>query len=184
MLEPFHLRVVKCSARPRGHSANRWRVRFRSREDRLAFAVHAYLLADGYKLVAVGKDADEAPAGAWGRSLCAPLPVSGKLESLTSGYVCAADSAGSHLIHYGCDHAVLCCGADADLTDDVPPDGWNSLDGTYAFRYVDPSGTKPPLLVKALSVGMIAHRHNQGYLLLPHLLHRIFTSCLIFMLVI
>ena len=42
--------------------------------------------------------------------------------------------------------------ADADLTEDVPPDGWNSLDGTYAFRYVDPSGTKPPLLVKALSV--------------------------------
>jgi len=52
-----------------------------------------------------------------------------------------------------------CAAADADLTDDVPPDGWNSLDGTYAFRYVDPSGTKPPLLVKALSVSVLVYRH-------------------------
>lgn len=35
----------------------------RSREDRLAFAVHCYLLADGYKLVAAGRDADEADIG-------------------------------------------------------------------------------------------------------------------------
>ncbi len=34
----------------------------------------------------------------------------------------------------------------------MPPDGWNSLDGTYAFRYVDADGKRPPLLVKALSV--------------------------------
>ena len=36
----------------------------RSREDRLAYAVHAFLLSDGYKLVAAGRDADEAAAGA------------------------------------------------------------------------------------------------------------------------
>ena len=36
----------------------------RSPEDRLAFAVHCYLLADGYKPVAVGKQADEADLGA------------------------------------------------------------------------------------------------------------------------
>ncbi|KAK9811865.1 hypothetical protein WJX72_011458 [[Myrmecia] bisecta] len=33
---------------------------FRSPHDRLAFAVHSYLLADGYKLIAVGRDAEDA----------------------------------------------------------------------------------------------------------------------------
>ena len=35
----------------------------RSKQDCVAYAVHAFLLADGYKLVATGKDADKAPKG-------------------------------------------------------------------------------------------------------------------------
>lgn len=35
----------------------------RSREAKLAFAVHAFLLAEGYKLIAVGKRADEEAPG-------------------------------------------------------------------------------------------------------------------------
>lgn len=36
----------------------------RSKHDRLAYAVHAFLLADGYKLIATGKDADVPSTGA------------------------------------------------------------------------------------------------------------------------
>ena len=61
-----------------------------------------------------------------------------------------------------CRDAVLLC-TDADLTDDVPPDGWNSLDGTYAFRYVDPAGVKPSLLVKALPVRAAIWSHLVPY---------------------
>ena len=35
----------------------------RNAHDRLAFAVHSFLLADGFRLVAVGKDAEEATTG-------------------------------------------------------------------------------------------------------------------------
>lgn len=39
-------------------------VSFRNNHDRLAYAVHAFLLADGYKLVATGKKADVSSTGA------------------------------------------------------------------------------------------------------------------------
>ena len=35
----------------------------RNKHDQVAFAVHAFMLADGYKLVATGKKADEASGG-------------------------------------------------------------------------------------------------------------------------
>ncbi len=35
----------------------------RNKHDQVAFAVHAFMLADGYKLVATGKKADEANEG-------------------------------------------------------------------------------------------------------------------------
>ena len=38
-------------------------VLHRSRKQRLAYAVHPFLLAQGYKLVAAGKKADEAAPG-------------------------------------------------------------------------------------------------------------------------
>ena len=46
----------------------------RSKHDRLAYAIHAFLLADGYKLVAAGKDAEKAPKGE-----CMALPFSAPL---------------------------------------------------------------------------------------------------------
>ena len=30
----------------------------------------------------------------------------------------------------------------------MPTDGWNALDGVYAFRYVDADGKRAPLIVK------------------------------------
>jgi len=39
-------------------------VCFRNKYDRLAYAVHAFLLADGYKLVATGTKADVSSTGA------------------------------------------------------------------------------------------------------------------------
>lgn len=147
--------------------------RDRSREDRLAFAVHAYLLADGYKLVAVGKDADEAPAGACPSSSppppnhweCSSWFIQAHLHSRCGQVAmvlrdeCTARVA-VHVIIRMTTSRWLRCGADADLTDDVPLDGWNTLDGTYAFRYVDSTGKRPPLLVKALSVSIAFHPLN------------------------
>ena len=55
----------------------------RSRHDRLAYAVHAFLLADGYKLVGTGKDAEKAPKGR--PPECMSLPFLHQLTTLLRG---------------------------------------------------------------------------------------------------
>ncbi|KAI7835435.1 hypothetical protein COHA_010664 [Chlorella ohadii] len=81
------------------------RPNFRSDADKLAFAVHAFLLAEGYKLVAAGPAAEDEGAD-WG--------------------------------------------ADRE---EVGTSGWESLEGSYAFRYQDSQGSRSPLYVKCLSAG-------------------------------
>uniref|UniRef100_A0A061RDY3 Proteasome inhibitor subunit 1 (PI31) n=1 Tax=Tetraselmis sp. GSL018 TaxID=582737 RepID=A0A061RDY3_9CHLO len=54
------------------------RPSFRSKHDRLAFALHAFVLGKGFKLVAVGKTADEAAAGP--ASSAEEVPVDGWQE--------------------------------------------------------------------------------------------------------
>ncbi|BDA44760.1 probable proteasome inhibitor [Coccomyxa sp. Obi] len=77
------------------------RPHFRSKYDRLAYAIHAFLLADGYKLVATGKDADV---------FSTEIP---------------ADSP------------------------EVGMEGWTDLpNGEYAFRYVDTTGKRNPIMLK------------------------------------
>eukprot|EP00887_Chlorella_sp_A99_P006670 scaffold3.g6670.t1 len=81
------------------------RPAFRSRQDKLAFAVHAFLLAQGFKLVAAGAAAED-EAQDW------------EVER-----------------------------------EEVGAEGWDALDGAYAFRYQDTEGKRAPLYVKLLGLG-------------------------------
>ncbi|EIE21537.1 hypothetical protein COCSUDRAFT_66937 [Coccomyxa subellipsoidea C-169] len=92
------------------------RPKFRSKHDRLAYAVHAFLLADGYKLVATGKDADVPSAEI------------------------------------------------AQESPEVGMEGWTDLPDAYAFRYVDTTGKRTPILLKMVPMGdkMLLHWASPG----------------------
>ena len=49
----------------------------RSRNDRVAFAAHAFMIAEGYKLEAVGDDAEKASSAGTASQdkICADLPL-------------------------------------------------------------------------------------------------------------
>lgn len=82
------------------------RPQLRTAHDKLAWAVHAYLLAEGFKLVATGAAAEDE----------------------------ASDFATSR--------------------EEVGPEGWDSLEAAYAFRYQDTTDAgRLPLYVKCLAVG-------------------------------
>ena len=49
--------------------------------------------------------------------------------------------------------------ADADLSLEVSPDGWNALEGLYSFRYVDAEGKRSPLLLKIISASGVLLLH-------------------------
>ncbi len=100
----------------------------RSKHDRLAYAVHAFLLADGYKLVATGKDADVPSAGA------------GRLEFL----LCSMRSKNVLLTRRW---QGICLAEIAQESPEVGMEGWTDLPDAYAFRYVDTTGKVSVLLV-------------------------------------
>lgn len=83
----------------------------------MAFAVHAYLLAHGYKLVATGAAAEDAAAGAPLPPLPPPAP---RRAALTPAPRAPADFV-------------------SDL-EEVDAAGWDSMEGAYAFRYQDTEG--------------------------------------------
>ncbi|KAK9908073.1 hypothetical protein WJX75_002439 [Coccomyxa subellipsoidea] len=92
------------------------RPKFRSKHDRLAYAVHAFLLADGYKLIATGKDAD--------------VPSTEVAEDCP----------------------------------EVGMEGWTDLPDAYAFRYVDTTGKRNPIMLKMVPMGdkMLLHWASPG----------------------
>lgn len=97
---------------------------YRNQHDQLAFAVHAYLIADGYRLTATGKAADVPDEGAH-------LHLSGRYTCDMSGLVWS--------------HEMSCAAAE------IPKDkkrssvkGWNQMEDGYAFRYEDPTGRHHP----------------------------------------
>ncbi|KAK9866815.1 hypothetical protein WJX84_003941 [Apatococcus fuscideae] len=70
------------------------RPKFRNAHDRLAFAVHSFLLADGSRLVAVGKDAEEATTGSLQSS--EEIAVDGWNEMSDAYAFAYTDSQGRH----------------------------------------------------------------------------------------
>ena len=92
----------------------------------MAFAVHAYLVADGYKLIAVGKNADVPDEG---------LDSTETAHAIPSPMRRPVDSCFFQLL------ARL-----ADIPDDKKRSsvkGWNKDGNSYAFRYEDPTGDPP-----------------------------------------
>lgn len=99
---------------------------YRNAQDRVAFAVHSYELANGARLVAVGKDAEEATSGAtytaWARS----APIHHGRAAFISCY---------DLMRH------VSCAASSKGAEEVPIDGWNEMSDAYAFAYTDAEGT-------------------------------------------
>ena len=99
----------------------------RNEYDQLAFAVHAYLVADGYKLIAVGKNADVPDEGSYPTETAHAIP-----SPMSCPVVC---------LHSADPVARL-----AEIPDDKKRSsvkGWNKDGDSYAFRYEDPTGDHP-----------------------------------------
>ena len=95
--------------------------------DQLAFAVHAYLVADGYKLIAVGKNADVPDEGSYPTETGHAIP-----SPMRCPVVCL--------------HSADLLARLADIPDDKKRSsvkGWNKDGDSYAFRYEDPTGNHP-----------------------------------------
>jgi hypothetical protein len=116
----------------------------RSKADKVAFAVHAFFMADGYKLVALG-DAAELP-GALAAAAAPSHPATAAPITL-----CAL-------------HAPSCLRGPAappprpaasQDAPEVPADGWNASQEQYAFAYLpEQAGARQAgLLVRALAAG-------------------------------
>lgn len=89
----------------------------RSCADKLAYAVHAYLLVQGFKLVAAGRAAEDEDQG---EALCFVAVLLGLPILQRNPLLCPADFAAQR--------------------EEVGSEGWADLDGAYAFRYQDTDG--------------------------------------------
>jgi hypothetical protein len=95
----------------------------RNKHDQVAFAVHAFLVADGYRLIATGSKADTADEGAH--------PARTASCDRDPCQTCKTWLWNQRLSY----------------TAEIPEDkkwnsvkGWNELEDGYAFRYEDPTG--------------------------------------------
>ncbi len=106
----------------------------RSAHDKLAWAVHAFLLAEGFKLVATGSAAENEgtgrDAGGTGPHLGMP-PCRWLLPHPPAWGRTPAFLAPRHATDFSASR------------EEVAPTGWDALPGAYAFRYQDTEGRAP-----------------------------------------
>lgn len=112
----------------------------RNGEDRLAFFVHAFMLAEGYKLVAVGQAAEDLEST---RSLSTGLSMYWRRPTRLKFLFLAKPRQGAIWKLVFAHQAVLFSGAEIDSESrEVGLEGWTALAGSYAFAYTDAAGLR------------------------------------------
>lgn len=114
----------------------------RSPHDKLAWAVHAFLLAEGFKLVATGAAAEDEITGGLGglarlatpRQACPPAARLCRL-CIRCTLACRAAAGAPQRGHAPPRFADFLASRE-----EVAPTGWDALPGAYAFRYQDTEG--------------------------------------------
>ncbi len=105
----------------------------RSRHDKVAFAIHAFLLAQGFKLVATGAVAEDDTKG---RPVPARRPSTPCMVLVKSARPCLTAAC-----HHCSQTCCMCLHVDFEHElEEVGPEGWDSLEDAYAFRYQDTEG--------------------------------------------